>query len=184
MNLSQLKHLLKRMLGTEGYVLGLSGDDIVGVTQDGFDYIKVSDTKASGTVPQTLTLGAYRTRDINTEDVDTGGDCSVAANQITLAAGTYEVIGHCGAVSPADAHKCRLQNITDGTTTVLGSSEFAPSTAGTVVVTRSFLEGRFTIAAQKVFELQHYVKATALGGNAATFGDSEIYSVVRFRKVA
>ena len=52
-------------------------------------YILIRDEKASGTTGGTFTSGAWQTRDLNTEVVDTGNHASVATNQITLAAGTY-----------------------------------------------------------------------------------------------
>jgi hypothetical protein len=143
------------------------------------NYVLIRDEKASGTVGGTFTAGAWRTRDLNTELNDTDGLASVAANQITLAAGTYE----CVCSAPADSvglHRLRLQNITDVTTTLLGTSESADKHS------RSFVRGLFTLAASKVLEVQHQctvTKATFGFGKAAGIGVVEVYTVAQFRKL-
>jgi hypothetical protein len=51
---------------------------------------------------------------------------------------------------------------------------------------RSVLAGTITLTASKTFELQHRVtttRATTGFGQPATFGDSEIYSIVKITKV-
>jgi hypothetical protein len=172
-------------VGTDGQVLKTQGAaaNPIWYTLPVIDYIKVSDVKVQNTAGGTFTLGAWRTRTINTEDTDTGNHCSIAGNQITLAAGTYECLIRCPGYC-SDEHQARLYNITDGSTTLLGSSAY--SRTGSLVMMDSIIQGRFTIAAQKVFEVQHY----SLGTQATTgFGrpaniDSEVYTVAEFRKVA
>ena len=146
------------------------------------DYIKVSDVKAANTAGGGFTSGAWRTRDINTEDSDGGSHCAIAANQITLQPGTYV----CNMSAPAllvDQHKIRLQNITDGVTELLGTSEYADSTGLAVDQTRSLLFGRFILAAAKVLEVQHRCVTTRAGngfGVAANLGVNEVYTVAEF----
>jgi hypothetical protein len=117
------------------------------------DYVKVSDVKAYNEDGGDFASGAWRTRTINTEDNDTGNICSISSNQITLEAGTYE----CRISAPAfrvNNNTARLRNITDGTTTLLGVGCHADSD-GAGGTSYSVMSGRFTIAAQKVFEVQH-----------------------------
>lgn len=146
-------------------------------------YIKVSDVKANTTAGGTFTASAWQTRVINTEDNDSGGYCSIASNQITLAAGTYQCRIMCPARTVTN-HKARLQNITDATTTILGTN--GRSTNDISPITFSFIVGQFTIAAQKTFEVQHYCSATRATdgfGDAMSFGVSEVYTVAEFWKV-
>ena len=82
-----------------------------------------------------------------------------------------------------NAHQAKLYNVTDTADTLIGTPEFAPS--GATVMTSSIITGRFTIAAQKVFEVQHQcgtTRATDGLGNAANFGVTEIYTIARFWK--
>jgi hypothetical protein len=145
-------------------------------------YVKVSDTKAQNTAGGTFTAGAWRTRDINTEDTDTLGLCSIASNQITLAAGTYD----CFISVPANAvdmHQARLYNVTDAVVVFIGTSE--GSSAAHIFTTRSLILGRFTIAAAKALEVQHYCQssyATSGFGQAGNW-TSEIYTVAEFRRI-
>ena len=144
-------------------------------------YIYIRDEKSSGTAGGTFTLGAWRTRDLNTEVADTGNNATISANQITLAAGTYRF----SAQAPAyviNAHQCKLINITD-TISYLGTSSFTNS-GGANDVTNSFVHGRFTISTSKVFELQHQSQSTQASvgfGDACSMG-GEVYSEIEFWK--
>jgi len=142
----------------------------------------VRDVKAQNTGGGGFTQGAWRTRDLTEEQADADGICTLAANQITLATGTYR----CIISAPAylvDSHQTRLQNITDAATLLVGTSERA--SAAVFVQSRSFIVGRFTLAAPKVLEVQHYCSTTdALGfGVACNFTD-EIYTVAEFWREA
>ena len=81
----------------------------------------IRDEKSSGTSGGTFTAGAWRTRTLNTL-TDPTSIVSLASNQITLQAGTYLINANCPA-SSSELHQARLQNITDATTTLAGSSE-------------------------------------------------------------
>jgi len=144
------------------------------------DYIKVSDAKIDGTDGGAFNNGAWRTRDINTEDTDTGGHCAIAANQITLQPGTYVCFIRAPGFS-VNRHKARLRNITDGATEIDGSSCY--SSNGNLVGNDSIMQGRFTIAAAKTFEVQHYCSTTKVNngfGAASNFGVDEVYTVAEF----
>ena len=153
------------------------------------DYIKVSDVKSNGTHGGTFTSGAWQTRDINTEDADTGGHCSISSNQITLAAGTYRCYIRCPAHRIGGNHKARLQNITDVATEILGSNAMGPDVGsdGGAGEGDSVIQGRFTIATSKTLEIQDRCQATRATdgfGRACSFGVSEIYTVAEFWKIA
>lgn len=145
------------------------------------DYIVVRDEKANNTDGGTFTSGDWRTRDLNVELVDTGNNATLASNQITLLAGTYR----CHLMAPAHfvaRHKLRLQNISDAVTEILGQSA---DTSGSSVVTVSHVVGRFTIAATKIFELQHRCVTSRSGdgfGQASAFGTIEVYTQAVFWK--
>ncbi len=150
--------------------------------EDTKKYIKVSDVKAQNTAGGTFTLGAWRTRDINTEDIDTGSNCSIAANQITLDAGTYE----CRIMCPAYrcvSHQARLYDNTGAAVLLLGTSVRSNSSAEST--SYSFIIGRFTLAAESVLEVQHYCtgdSATIGFGQQANIGN-EVYTIAVFEKV-
>lgn len=144
-------------------------------------YLCYQDQKALGTQGGTFTSPGWQTRTLNVEVADTGSHGSLAANQITLDAGTYRV----HAVAPAyevGLNQLRLQNVTDGVTLVLGSSCY--DGGGTDAVSLAPLDGRFTLAASKVLELQHICQATKTTngcGVACSFG-TEVYASAEFWK--
>lgn len=148
------------------------------------DYILIRDEKATTTAGGGFTSGSWVTHTLNTESVDTGTHAAVAANQVTLQAGTYrfrgETLGY-----KVDNHACRLQNITAGTTTAFGKN--ARAAAAGDDVTASVVEGRFTIAGATVFELQARcttTRATDGFGPANSFGGTEVYGSLEFWREA
>lgn len=167
--------------------ISASGGDVdLSVSSGASSYARIIESQTSGTDGGTFTLGAYRTRVLNTvaED-DDSIVTSLSSNQFTLAAGTYRI----RAMAPGafvDHHKARLQNITDGTTEILGTSADSTSTSSRHT-NHSYVLGRFTIASSKTFELQHRCSVTGstVGfGESCGFGDDEIYTVVELWKEA
>lgn len=154
-----------------------------GIGTAGF-YAKLSEVQASNTPGGTFTSGAWQTRTLNTE-YDPSNIVTLSSNQFTLAAGTYRIRAHAPAYK-TDGHMAKLRNITAGSDTFLGSSEFTGSAGA--VQNRSWVEGEFVIAGSTVFELQHQCRTTAstqgFGQQVNIAGISEEYSVVEITKVA
>lgn len=140
-------------------------------------------TTASPTDGGTFTSGAWQTRVVNTTQFNNITGASLAANQITLPAGTYEVTAS-GAANSCSQHVLALYNVTDAAHTMYGSSAY--SAAGNPS-TNSVIMGRFTIASTKVFELRHrcaVTVATTGYGYDSTFSITNIFAQVAFQKVA
>lgn len=148
------------------------------------DYILLRNEQAARTNGGTFTAGAWRTRVINTEVLDAGGHCSLATNQITLAAGTYR----CRIEAPAyfcNRHKAILYNISDSAMELVGTTEYSGRGADATMSTSKIL-GEFTIATSKIFEVRHYgevTEATYGFGVASNMSMIEIYVVAEFWKV-
>lgn len=146
-------------------------------------HIKISDLKSNGTSGGDFTLGAWRTRDLTTEDSDTGNNASLSSNQITLAVGTYE----CRISAPAfrvNAHQTRLRNVTAGTDIIIGTCEYADS--DNIGGNRSFISDRFTIAASQALEVQHRAEVTKTVdgfGVKSSLGIGEVYTIAEFWKI-
>lgn len=135
-------------------------------------YALIRDEKTVGTNGGTFTSGAWQTRDLNVKAADAANFVTLSSSQITLAAGTYRVRASAPAYE-VGGHQVRWQNVSDGVTVAIGTSE---NTAG--VQTRSVVAARFTISASKTFALQHQGAATRSSdgfGVAAGFG-TEVYS--------
>lgn len=141
------------------------------------EYLFYRDVKSSGINGGAFTSGAWRTRELNEETIDTGNNGTLSANQVTLLAGTYR----CSWSAPAwDGlrHQTRLQNVTDAVTLDTGSSEFIASGSGSQ--TRSFGIARFTLTASKAIEVQHQIESTKTVdgfGVANTFGP-QVYTLL------
>jgi len=143
------------------------------------DYVHVQDQKPQNVAGGGFTFGAWRTRDINTELDDTGGICTIAANQITLQSGVYR----CRITCPAhqvNRHQARLYDITGAAVLLTGTSEV--SAAIDTMSTVSIISGRFTLAMASVLEIQHQASATKAGngfGYNANF-TTEVYTDAEF----
>jgi hypothetical protein len=148
------------------------------------DVILLQDQKASGTDGGAFTSGAWQTRVLNTEVFDTGNNCTLASNQFTLLAGTYEIYSTAVA-GQCDGHQSRLANITDSTY-IYGTTLYS-SPVNTDIYNTSTINGIFTISTSKTFEIQHRCTTTRTTdgfGLAASLGTNEIYCSVFLRKVA
>lgn len=146
--------------------------------------LHVRDEKSAGVNGGTFTAGAWRTRDVNTVKTNEISGASLSSNQITLPAGTYFIMASAPAYN-LSIHKAKLRNVTDGSDVIIGTSEYNVSTVQ--VQTRSFVLGRFTIAASKAFEIQHYASVTISTtgfGWASNFSVVEVYTEVFIWKVA
>lgn len=152
----------------------------------GFDYVLIQDQKAAGTDAGGSTVGAWRTRDLNTEVSDSANLAVLAANQITLAAGTYFVTIK-ASTQGVDRNYTRLQNITDATTLIVGSDEYNFQNADTISGS-SWVMGVIVLAAPKVLEVQHRFQTahalTGLGLNVNLDATRvEVYTSIEFIKV-
>lgn len=122
-----------------------------------FDYILIRDEKAANVHGGTFTSGAWQPRDLTVKVSDLGGHATLAANRVTLAPGIYLVKAKCPA-NATGAHYARLQNITDGTTLILGTTENTPTTVTNM--TCSWMIGRITLFIPTVIEIQHRCTTT------------------------
>lgn len=179
--------------GTTGQVLIKASDtdnDVEWATLTGgggggggaLDYIVIQDLKAQGTNGGVFSPGAWQTRDLNSEAVDTGGNASIASNQITLLAGTYRVRIKCPAFAVI-RHQARLFDITHSALLLRGSSEYA---FDNTAQSSSEIVGRITLAGTTVLEVQHQCESSGISdlgfGNSNSFGGGEVYTIAEFWK--
>lgn len=142
--------------------------------------LHVVDEKANNTSPQTFSTG-QNTRELTTVKTNEITGASLSSNQITLPSGTYfaqaEANGYVNA-----RHKISLYNTTDASYTLVGLS--SNSHASYYTTSPSMLSGRFTISAQKVFELRHYIQSGTASGIAVNDTvNVEVYANVRIWKI-
>lgn len=149
-------------------------------------YAYLRDEKPSGTQGGDGVGVTWNTRTLNTEVFDPSGIVTLAANQFTLQAGTYFISARAPTLFVGRT-RTRIRNITAGSTAGLGSSTFNDSGA----VTSSpdcWVQTRVTIAGATVFELQHFITASAgfgVGfGTPTTTGETEVYAEVWIWKEA
>lgn len=149
-------------------------------------FLHIEDQKPSGTDGGDFTSGAWRTRDLNTVVTNEIDGASLASNQVTLPAGTYEIESKAPGWR-VNRHILRLQNVSDAVTVLCSQNAFVNISAGTLSL--AHLKGRFTITSEKTFELQHRCKMTNnsngmginIGGSWTV--DHETYTQVWIKKV-
>ena len=141
-------------------------------------YIILEHQETSGTGGGSSTSGSWETRTINTEVTDTNSDCTLSANQFTLAAGTYLFIVHAPAYD-SSFHQLRLVADPDGTPVYYyGKSEFNVTNCQS----DSRLVKRLVLGSSTEFEIQSQVnssEATIGYGVDSGFTDTtEVYTQV------
>ncbi len=145
----------------------------------------IQDQKAT-TVSAGDSIAGVNTRDLNTEIVNTIPGAVLGTNQFTLDAGTYEITATTSSGN-AGRNRIYLYNVTDSAEALVGTSDRdnSPSTAffghGT-----AHLEGEFTIAATKTFEIRHEIEQAHTGsglGINISDGEIEVYTQVHIVKV-
>lgn len=141
---------------------------------------------ASGTGGGSSTGGdAIDTRTLNTHTEVGTSFSSLAANQMTIAAGSYIVIGF-NTGFEVNHHKCFLYNVTDTSYDVIGSVTRGRTTDSHN--TDSHFYAVITIVAGKVFELRAQTETagatTGYGTRRGAFGNSEVFCQVLWIKTA
>ena len=144
--------------------------------------LHVQDQKSPTTNGGASVVG-FQTRNLNTILTNEITGASLSSNQITLPAGTYyidaEVPGY-----RCTRHNAHLKNDTDSSIEVVGTAQYTLEASS--VTNCSFINGRFTIPAQKNFSITHDFDLANANGYGVSSDSSEvsIYTNVRIWKVA
>lgn len=167
---------------TGGSISGVTG---VGVTGSGCvqNWMVYQNQQASGTDGGDFTQGSWITVPLNTEVIDTGNDGTIAANVVTLAAGTYRFRWRIPAFS-VDEFQTRL---VQGVATVIayGTSEKSASTDASQTASTGWW--RATVIAGTQIRLEArctLTKLTSGFGLANGWGGTEIFGTLEIEKEA
>ena len=155
--------------GTKDATTFLRGDNTFAEAGGKFEsaLLHVRDEKSAGTDGGSSSGGSVQTRDLNTVVTNEITGASLGSNQITLPSGTYYIEAYTHGYA-CNKHRLFLYNVTDSSYTILGSTGYARTSNAHQTITK--VVGRFTIAAQKVFDLRQYFGSTQSGSG---FGVSE-----------
>lgn len=137
--------------------------------------IHIQDIKTSGTSGGTFTLGARRTRDLNTVQHNTIVGASRSVNQVLLPIGVYWVEIEAPAYR-VNRNQAYLENVSDVATELSSNSTFAPL-GGTTSM--ALIKGLLTVTGStKTFEVQHESQGTDTNGFGLEVGGT-LVSVVQ-----
>jgi hypothetical protein len=164
------------------WVVSLSGP--AGAPPDAYQVLHVRDSKSSGSAGGDATIG-LQTRTLNTVVTNTIPGASLAANAITLPAGTYDVIGSVPAYQ-CSGHQAYLYSTTAAADVAggTGTGETSDTTSGPQ--TRSLIMGRITLTSTQTIVVRHAVAANKLVsglGIPGAIGKPEIFTDLKFTKV-
>lgn len=142
----------------------------------------VRDEKSQGTAGGDNIAGT-QTRTLNTVKTNEITGASLSSNQITLPSGTYYIQANMP-MFVTQQSQGYLYNVTDSSNEIIGQN--AKSNQSNDF---SFVTGRFTISAQKVFEIRHYTSTVSTAGSSRGLGrevnnTTEVYTDVQIWKVA
>lgn len=115
-----------------------------------FPFLEYAQVCAPNAAGQSISANTVTTLTVDTEVADTGGYGSVGSNQITLAAGTYIFRAFMSVISNAAGYDSifSLYNATDAAYVTRRKYSYLYATDAIE------LEGQFTIAGSKAFELR------------------------------
>ena len=139
-------------------------------------YAIISDTKASNVNGGTFSSGAWRTRDLNTENADPDNIVSISSNQFTLQAGSY-LIKFQSTGYHVHRHITRLRDITNSATKGYGIMAYSNISNATSNISPGI--ARVTISGATVYEIQHACqtdKTTNGMGSNTYINDSGSYT--------
>ena len=177
-------------VGTDKQVLRADSAETTGLSWApdyfGGQLLHMQDQKPNNTNGGTNAIGSFVARTLNTVLTNEISGASLSSNQITLPAGTYYIEASMPILG-VRGHRGRLQNITDASTEVQGTTGFAGDSVP-ASESRSHVFGRFTIAGTKVFEVQQYTNTQKItngygGGDFGPDGNAAIYSDAKIWKV-
>ena len=175
--------------GTAGQVLqtqGAGANPVWAADAGGLfaSYAFIVDQKTQNTAGGTFTLGAWRTRDLNTEITDPDGIVSIAANEFTLAAGSY-LIKWSAPAHMVEENQTRLYDVTGAAAVQVGSSAYTYVNHPTYTYEGpSSGVARVTPSSSNVYRIEHYsLYTTATNGFGMPSNiDVEIYTMVEIYK--
>ena len=170
--------------GSANQVLKSDGTDVAWGADAGgkfASYACLADQKAGNASMTSITAGAYRERDINTEVCDADGIVTISANQFTLAAGSY-FIKYQFCAYQGNGQNCRLYDVTNSTVIQYGWTTYLDGVHNYEQTLMGM--GRVTPAASTAYSVQHRVEATAGGpGGVPAFGQANnVYLFVEIFK--
>ena len=173
--------------GTKDATTFLRGDNTFASAQGAYEsqLLHVRDEKSANTGGGAFTSGSWQTRTLNTVMTNEISGASLSSNQITLPSGTYFIYANAHGYT-VNVNKLKWYNTSDSSDVLIGNQ--GRSDSASADITPVWVIGRFTISAQKTFELQHRCETTRSDANgfgvAANFGVVEVYADVQLWKVA
>ena len=144
--------------------------------------LHVRDEKAQNTSGGSSSSGSFQKRTLNTTLTNEISGASISSSVITLPSGTYYINARIPFYGDNQQTKVKLRNTSDSTDTLFGNNSYM--NAG--MINDFWIIGRFTIAAQKDFELQYRVAASVSSeglGHQSNFA-TEVYADCQIWKVA
>lgn len=153
---------------------------LIATPVDRVAYLK--EIQSSGTDGGAFTSGAWQTRTLNTVEGDSSF-LTLSGNIFTLVPGTYDI----EATAPAffvNDHQARLYDVTAGAAVSYGGGMRALATTGST--NSSTLMCRVTITSSTQYRIEHRCETTRSPdgfGQSVGFGNSEVYTQVKIKKI-
>ena len=170
----------------------LTTDIDASLTDEKTAYVK--HFEASNTGGGSASTNTVSTKVLNNLSGDTSF-ISLLSNQVTLAAGTYNIDGYAVAYR-VNQNQAFLYNVTDAVYVIDGTSTYSQS-SNDFTNAISFIRGQITIASTKVFELRHWTRDARAsdgfglpvdfapgGGSSNNPQTNEVYDILKITKIA
>lgn len=172
-------------IGAAGSVLKSDGTDAAWGSP-ALQLFHAREEQSQGTNSQSATTtGSWITTVVNTEKTNEISGASLASNEITLPAGTYEIEAFVPLYQTfsggSNSAKARLFDQTNTAVLLYGTHASAGSASSANASLVSVIRGRFTLAGSAALRIQHY--KTAANVPVAFSQGTEVYTDVMIRKI-
>lgn len=145
-------------------------------------YIRVTHVLPVGTGGGTALSGSWRTRTLNTLDIDTDSIASLSSSQIALPAGTYRI--------ESTSHHSNSQNTATRIRRLSDSSILCQSVNIFIAFSttaNSVISDQFTLTSSDEIILEYRVSSSLANtglGNPVNYGQDELYAVVEIWQIS
>jgi hypothetical protein len=152
--------------------------------------LHVQEVQTAGTTAASRTATAWTAHTLNSTATNEITGASLAANTITLPAGTYYIDAwsthYFSGNASSNYVRMRVYNVSASSTILRGGTFITSNSGASSIVTASpsFVRGRFTIASPSNITVQYYSTQGGAPVGLAAAAETEVYTDVMVWKVA
>lgn len=186
--LNQIQEEIRKVITDAGLTPDKANDGqlsaAVSILAANTPYLHVNYETSAASDSEFMTLGAWRTRPLNTVKTNTISGASLSSNKITLPAGTYRAEGKMIGFD-CSRWQSRIRKVS-GTeaTLIVGTTQYNYAVASPNPYSTSIANGVFVLTESSDIEFQYQSSATQDLAHPADFGEANVWCIIEIWKIA